>query len=581
MFVNFSTYKVKIKHKNYTNKKGVTFENTVAIRFYDSYKKEIFYRELGYIDSNQIYEYIKTGKNVVLDDCYVENFSLKEYRKLNNIEDKESVVVKNFSAEDAIFESQIETNFNNVLFDADNVNFKGAMFIKGMVNFANSHFGKMKNDFSYCSFYDGNVSFYNAVFGNDDTIFKNSIFKQGVKDFQFCNFGKGKVIFDNTDFGDGDVKFIDANFSKGDVSFKISRFGAGKVDFHYSKFGEGKLNFEKVDFGDGTVDFRMCEFGEGRGSFNKSVFGNGDVDFEGASLSKGKLSFKRTVFGKGKVNFENIEFANADLYFDHTIFNADLTSFNSSLVKTLSLKSCHLDNYFDLRVQYCHYLDLSDTIIRDIIDLQPYNNKVEIKEFNFAGIRLIGNIYINWKKNNVKNIIKNQNTDTETKAEQFLLLKENFNQIGQYDFEDSAYVEFKRFQEKVIFEKIHKSHFIKKLWQYPAYLFRVLVFDKAGLYATSPVRVLLSMLISYTVFSIIFVIVNIFNWGGFSSIDTKVNILKQIAESFYFSAITYLTVGYGDICPLGANRWIASLEGFVGVFLMAYFTVAFVRKILR
>ena len=39
--------------------------------------------------------------------------------------------------------------------------------------------------------------------------------------------------------------------------------------------------------------------------------------------------------------------------------------------------------------------------------------------------------------------------------------------------------------------------------------------------------------------------------------------------------------GYGDCSPMGYFKIIAPVEGFIGVFLMSYFSVAFVRKILR
>lgn len=35
-------------------------------------------------------------------------------------------------------------------------------------------------------------------------------------------------------------------------------------------------------------------------------------------------------------------------------------------------------------------------------------------------------------------------------------------------------------------------------------------------------------------------------------------------EFFYFTAITFFTVGYGDICPMGAAKIIAVLAAFVG-----------------
>ena len=58
-------------------------------------------------------------------------------------------------------------------------------------------------------------------------------------------------------------------------------------------------------------------------------------------------------------------------------------------------------------------------------------------------------------------------------------------------------------------------------------------------------------------------------------------VLSLVAKSFYHSAITFLTIGYGDYYPSWIIRWISSVVGFTGLFLMSYFTVAFVRKILR
>jgi hypothetical protein len=57
--------------------------------------------------------------------------------------------------------------------------------------------------------------------------------------------------------------------------------------------------------------------------------------------------------------------------------------------------------------------------------------------------------------------------------------------------------------------------------------------------------------------------------------------LSKFLQSFYHSAITFFTIGYGDVYPLGFSRVVSGLEGFMGVFMMSYFTVAFVRKVLR
>ena len=116
----------------------------------------------------------------------------------------------------------------------------------------------------------------------------------------------------------------------------------------------------------------------------------------------------------------------------------------------------------------------------------------------------------------------------------------------------------------------------------PIYYFKKLIFDHAGLYATDPFRVMLSMGFTYLVFSFIYAFVLTVNTGGIiSGLGGSHDLIGIFGRSFYHSGITFLTIGYGDFYPMGAVRWLSNLEGFIGVFLMSYFTVAFVRKILR
>ncbi|UCC31857.1 MAG: two pore domain potassium channel family protein, partial [Phycisphaerales bacterium] len=50
---------------------------------------------------------------------------------------------------------------------------------------------------------------------------------------------------------------------------------------------------------------------------------------------------------------------------------------------------------------------------------------------------------------------------------------------------------------------------------------------------------------------------------------------------WYFSIITFTTIGYGDYAPRGWLRWFAGVEGLMGLLLMAVFTVSFARKFIR
>ena len=95
--------------------------------------------------------------------------------------------------------------------------------------------------------------------------------------------------------------------------------------------------------------------------------------------------------------------------------------------------------YTDLRFGQCELIDLSYTIVRDILDVKPESEKVVIKEMNLVGMRILGRIFIDWRVNTVEDLIYVQKkTSLFQKAEQFRILKENFRNNGQYDDEDAS-----------------------------------------------------------------------------------------------------------------------------------------------
>ena len=52
-------------------------------------------------------------------------------------------------------------------------------------------------------------------------------------------------------------------------------------------------------------------------------------------------------------------------------------------------------------------------------------------------------------------------------------------------------------------------------------------------------------------------------------------------EAFYFSVVTFTTLGYGDITPIGCSKLIATIEAFSGLFIMSLFVIGLSRKYLR
>jgi hypothetical protein len=395
-------------------------------------------------------------------------------------------------------------------------------------------------------------------------------------------FGVGEVSFANSEFNRGDLLFINTQFNDGRFNFKVTRIGGGKVDFHYSVFGDCEIMFERTEFGNSRVDFRTVNFGSGRINFNRSVFGDGEVNFEGASCKSGKIQFKKAEMGSGHKIFSLMEMDDTEISFEKTNFGNGDISFYESRFSTLSLKSCHLDHYVDLRLSKAKILDASDTIVRDIVDIEPYDFPVQIDILDMSGMRLIGKLYIDWRLNKCEDIIIGQEgTTLRQKAEQFRILKENFSGTGKYEDEDRAYVMFKRYEAMSLHTEQKEKGGIPKIISFVTKGFKWLVFDKIGLYATSPGRVLISVLIFWFCFGLIYYLIDMAGLGKTVSAVGNPDKLSALLQSFYHSAITFFTIGYGDVYPMGLSRIVSGLEGFMGVFMMSYFTVAFVRKVLR
>ena len=549
-------YKVEIEDKPMRS-----FSKTAIVSFFDESDKKVVVFKYGVITKEEIFEKINNGEDINLNGAYVYNFSLTDYRVDKGFDDSVHIPLKNFSAKKAFFDCDITNDLSYAKFEGDKVIFDSAIFGNGTSNFSNSVF---------C---DGDVSFKKAKFGSGST------------NFQSVQFGDGLVVFNNTNFGTGNLSFVDCNFSNGNVDFRNTYFGDGNVDFKFAKFANGDLSFEKASFGRGKKDFKNVEFGGGKIDFRRVDFNDGDASFDGAEFGDGKVSFRSARFGHGEKTFAQADFAKGEAQFDLTEFGSGSVNFNKAAVTDISFKGCALNCYMDLRFNSCRELDLNNTIVRDILDLKPEEEKVAIEIFNISGMRILGRIFIDWRANNVFNLIYAQaETTLFQKAEQFRILKENFRNNGQYEDEDAAYLEFKRCEAKANLDAVLEKDKKNAFWAYPNFYFQKYVFDYVGRYATDPIRVLFNMFLAFTSFSFIYYVITEY-FPDFGTVATTLPTELQHIHSFgncvYYSAITFFTIGYGDYFAEGYLKPFAAFEGFTGVFLMSYFTVAFVRKILR
>lgn len=560
---SFFQYQVRIDDTPFRS-----FEKTVYITFFDENGKKAEVVKLGFVSPETVYKKIDEGADINLNNAYIQDFSLTNYRVEKGLDDSVYVELKNFSAKKAFFDCETKTDFSYARFIGEKTIFEQAVFSHGNVDFVNADFG------------DGQVSFKKTKFGN------------GNKSFQFAVFGAGDVTFTGTNFGGGNVSFVNTNFSKGNADFKSTRWGNGTVDFKFAKFEEGDVTFERSIFGVGKKDFKNLEFGGGKIDFRRVDFNDGDVSFEGVEFGNGKVLFRSVTFGTGEKHFDEADFGEGEVQFDAVDFGGGMLSLHMVKADILSFKGCGFNLFLDMRMAKCNLIDMSNTIVRDIIDFEPEDEEIHITTINFRGMRILGRLFIDWRVNQVKSLIYSQSETTMyQKAEQFRLLKENFRNNGQYEDEDGAYIEFKRCESQAQLKEALELDKKNAFWAYPNYYFQRYVFDYVGRYGTAPTRVLLNMALTFMVFSLIYFVFSISEAltslghvvaGGTETVKfIELPAMQAFGNSMYYSGITFFTIGYGDYFANGILKPIAVFEGFSGVFLMSYFTVAFVRKILR
>ncbi len=476
----------------------VEFEYRDTLRLNDNIK---FIRKFHYATNESIAQKILENQTLDLSFNYINNFDIEIIKNLCNQE----MVFPSFMAEYACFDGK--TSFDH------------AMIGDGEISFANSIFGNADTSFFQTKFGHSNISFYNVDFQRGAVSFAEAVFGDGDLTFEYAIFGWGNAAFTEADFGKGNVYFGGTTFERGEVIFTGTKFGKGDVYFDFTKFGDGNAHFDHAIFEEGNVVFDHCDF------------------------QKGEVSFEETNFGKGELIFDEVKFGGGNL------------DFTGALADYVVLNNCKLENHDKLKFKVVNNLKVHGCII---------NRTLKITGAAVLSLKdtiNLGYIYCDWEKNKVAVAI-NKNEDTiREKERQFSLLKQNYNKIGAYEFEDRAFVEYMRCRRGSM-----KSTVLKTLDR---------TVDLIGNYGTKPGRVAITMLIVWAIFGCIFAALDIRGALTYSQMFSSVN-------GFYFSAVTFLTIGYGDIVPaVPLTKVLAPVEGMMGLFLMSYFTVSVVRKTLR
>lgn len=407
---------------------------------------------------------------------------------------------------------------------------------------------------------------------------------QKDKKVVLLNFSAVGAFFEAEEFGNIDFSF--GHFKGNNISFEGSVFDKGVSTFDFSNFARGNINFSHIRFGEAVL-FRNAVFGEGEIVFQDTKFRKGLLFFTGTDFFIGNVNFRFTYFGKGEINFIDVKSQQGEIDFGSAEFDSMEVLFFDAEVSTVRICDCILKGKWDMHFRKAKLLDLSGSTIEGIFDMgyykiydEEYNPNIEV--LKVVNSKLIGNIYINFDESNLKNAIENQEyTTLKEKACQFRLFKENFRRLAQYDDEDKAYYWFKYHELRAAREFEKGDSLWNKIKKMFVFGFKRLAFEKMGKYGTGPLNVMVSMAVVVVLFSLLYL-----PFASLENIELPHNLpLWEIGviNSLYHSVITFLAIGYGHdfIRQTILGRILSGFEGFLGLFLMVYFTIAFARKVLR
>lgn len=396
--------------------------------------------------------------------------------------------------------------------------------------------------FDHAKFGDGKVTFENAIFGPGDTSFFKTIFSDSDVSFYNVDFQRGSVSFAEAIFGDGTINFEYAIFGHGSTAFTLAKFGKGNVSFDGATFENGQVLFVETDFGEGNVSFEYTNFNTKNVIFDRAKCRLAEIIFDHCNFELGGIRFIKSDFSFSKIIFKKIKFG----------YGIDMSG---TTAEEVCFINCVFDSYDNLNYSFVDRLTLLECIINKTIRLSG------AKTLSLKDTINLGLIYCNWEEEKVYYAI-NQNQDTaKEKKQQFSLLKQNYHKIGSYSAEDKAFVEYMRCRRSGI----------KSFWS------RVLdrLIDMIGAYGTKPGRVANTMLLIWIFFGLVFTLIG-------TTDGSMMTISERFMNGMYFSAVTFATIGYGDVVPVFlSTKILAPIEGILGLFLMSYFTVAVVRKTLR
>jgi len=415
-------------------------------------------------------------------------------------------------------------------------------------------------------------------------------------DFSFSHF-LGLCEFKGTRFKKK-LQFVAVHFPR-KTSF-VRAFFAAEVFFSGAIFGskskEGAVSFISAEF-NRVCNFNRCDFFS-NSEFGKVRFGK-EAFFEGTQFHveahfRGSR-FLRNAFFKGcnfKVaNFNNVVFEDrCDFspfevkkvpqgvfefaFFDRSYFEKG-GSFDDCIIKEGSFENASIQN-----VSF-HRVNLDNVKFAGAQMEQAYLSDAwwDVPEKRTTWRKLADVISVSDPRFVIREELEAEQVppgEREKKKQALLKAESTYRRLkhthtneGDYTKSGEFYIHEMRMKRKRY--SLEKKTEIRAWWN----LFWNLFYNLTCGYGERPKRVVLIALAVIIAFTLLY-----YAGSGIGK-DGDEDYEPSLKESFYFSVVTFTTLGYGDFSPKPDFQLLATLEAFTGAFTIALFVLVFGRQVMR
>ena len=257
----------------------------------------------------------------------------------------------------------------------------------------------------------------------------------------------------------------------------------------------------------------------------------------------------------------------------------------------------HFNSSFSLDIS--HYIDPKPIIVvnETIFMGDVYIGYDGLKDTNFKSLQFDHSMYLNFITDSLADKIrfKSNTNHRKLKYKTTRSIKNNFDTLYLYyqnkdtdKMLDLRYY-YMKYSNKLNLYESEQLFSWKGIKNNIRWFFSFAILDLPFKYFTCWKRTLATMATTLSFFFSIFLLfankIQFSNGKAITQNDFYINFhdkidIDRISDVVYFTLITFTTIGYGDLQPTGFLKFIAGIEGLIGILLVSIFTVTLAKRIL-